>query len=89
MCRVVVRAAYTYLVPRKPEAELETIRAGDRMPTNAEKLHDAGVLDINNMSQEHRNTIDNDFSDEEVDALIRMKGKLGVGNFTHEDGGAF
>jgi hypothetical protein len=59
--------------------------------TNVDKLVEAGVLDPHRhtLSDQHRNIINNEFTDDEVDALISMKNKLGVGNFTHEDGGAF
>lgn len=44
---------------------------------NMDRLLEAGaVLDPNHISEAHKNTLNNDFTPEEIDAIIKLKEKI-------------
>ena len=53
--------------------------------TNLEKLAEAGLLEPDQVSDSHKDIINNELSDAEVDGLISAHQKLGGGGSMHED----
>ena len=57
--------------------------------SNVEKLADAGLVEPSRLSEEHRNIIENELTDEEIDALVSVQHKLGDEGSMHHASGFF
>jgi hypothetical protein len=54
--------------------------------SNVDKLVEAGLVDPSQLSDEHREIIENELTIEEIDALVSVQHKLGDDGSMHASG---
>ena len=57
--------------------------------SNVEKLAEAGLVDPSQLSDEHREIIENELTEEEISALVSVQHKLGDEGSMHGASGIF